>query len=241
MNIEKQKNIKNYDHLHDHGHDDHNHEHLESDSSLIRHELMCHLPYAIFSVALGIIFLSIFTMFSYSLDPKLIKKGYRLLFHSFHFLHLVFATTGTILTFLRYSSNYRRALIVGILSPIVFCMLSDVFLPYIGGYILGQQMHLHICFFNEWANVVPFLVFGVINGFVLSHNYSGFMKYFSYGSHFVHILISSLASLFYMVSHGFMSWNHQMGMVFVVMIIAVVLPCTFSDVVIPMYFARKSK
>jgi hypothetical protein len=51
--------------------------------------------------------------------------------------------------------------------------------------------------------------------------------------HFGHILLSSMASMFYMVSHGFIDWYHQMGLVYIVLIVAVVVPCTLSDVIIP--------
>jgi hypothetical protein len=50
-----------------------------------------------------------------SLDPVIVKKGSRALFHSFHFIHILFAATGTIVTFRRFSKNYLRALIVGAL------------------------------------------------------------------------------------------------------------------------------
>ncbi|MCL4361325.1 hypothetical protein M1446_03150 [Candidatus Dependentiae bacterium] len=225
---------------HFHGHSGSG-EHAHHSDSLV-YELMCHFPYAIFSIAFGLILLSVFGYYSLNTtDLKMIKKGYKLLFHSFHFLHIVFAATGTVLTFLRFSNNMLRALVVGVVSPIIFCMLSDVIMPYIGGLILGQPMDFHICFITEWKNVVPFLIIGIINGILLAKHYSAFGRFFSMGSHFVHILISTLASLFYMVSHGFVNWANFMGPIFVVMIAAVVFPCTMSDVVVPMYFARKRR
>ena len=233
--------MKNTDHLtHDsigHSHEAHGHH----DHSL-KEELVTHLPYAIFSVAFGLILLTLLSYFSLSnTDAKMFKKGYMMLFHSFHFLHVLFASTGTVLTFLRFSSNRLKAVVVGVISPVIFCILSDIFLPYIGGMILGQTMSLHICFVNEWVNVVPFLIVGMLNGFLLASHFSEFGRIFSVGSHFAHILISSLASLFYMVSHGFNNWQPQMGLVFIVLILAVLLPCTLSDVVVPMYFAGAKK
>ncbi len=233
--------MKNTDHLtHDlmgHAHEAHGH----NDHSL-KEELVTHLPYAIFSVAFGLILLTLLSYFSLSnTNAKSFKTGYMMLFHSFHFLHVLFASTGTVLTFLRFSNNRFKAVIVGTISPVIFCILSDIFLPYIGGMILGQAMHLHICFVSEWVNVLPFLVVGILNGFLLASHYSEFGRIFSVGSHFAHILISSLASLFYMVSHGFINWQPQMGLVFIVLILAVLLPCTLSDVVVPMYFAGNKK
>ena len=112
-----------------------NHDHHEHS---ISQEIICHIPYAIFSIALGIIFLSLISYFSLGFgNAKLIMKGYKLLFHSFHFLHIIFASTGTVLMFLKYSNNFFAAILIGILSPAVFCVLSDVLLPYWGGMYVG--------------------------------------------------------------------------------------------------------
>ncbi len=151
--------------------------HLDS----LKEELLCHMPYAIFSIALGMILLSTFGYLGLGLgSEKLVRKGYKILFHSFHFMHIIFAATGTVLTFLRYSNNILRAIIVGILSPMIFCMLSDVLMPYVGGIILGKEMSLHICFITEWKNVVPFLAIGIINGILLAKHYSAFGQIFSF-------------------------------------------------------------
>ena len=188
-------------HKHDH---DHHHEHGHS----FKEELLHHLPYAIFSVALGMVILSLLdyssTMASLGHTVRGAScKGYHMLFHSFHFLHILFAATGTIITFSRFSNNLLKAIIVGTIAPAFFCMLSDVLLPYVAGRMLGVDMELHICFHREIQNVLPFLVVGIINGLALRSHHSSMLGVFSLGSHFTHILISSLASLFYMVSHNF--------------------------------------
>lgn len=220
---------------HDYGH---NHDH---DHTLVG-ELMCHLPYAFFSVALGLSilsFVSYFTMNGWEQD--VVQDGADTLFHSFHFMHIAFAATGTLITFFRFSKNVFRALLVGVLSSTFFCLLSDVFLPYIGGMVFGMDMHLHICFQSELANVLPFLFVGVINGFVMSRHEAARQASYSTFSHFAHIFISSLASIFYLVSHGFFHWQDHIGYVFLVLIVAVVVPCTLSDVVVPMLIAKADK
>jgi len=65
--------------------------------------------------------------------------------------------------------------------------------------------------------------------------------FYSVFSHFFHILISSFASTFYIVSHGLLHWYSFIGMIFLFLVIAVVIPCTLSDVVIPMAAARAGK
>jgi len=227
------KHIHNNDHSHDHSHD--------SGQHTIIDEMICHLPYAIYSVAFSLIILSIYSVFSMTLDPAIVKKGSKALFHSFHFMHIVFAATGTVITFCRFSKNYVRALIVGILSPTFFCILSDAVLPYIGGRLLGVSMHFHACFFTEPQRVIPFLIVGIINGFVMSRHHESKQGGYSLSSHATHIFISSLASTFYLISHGFTNWYASIGNVFVLLIVAVVVPCTLADVVVPMTMARLGK
>jgi len=227
-------------HIHAHGHHDH--------EGSFSEELMHHLPYATFSVAVALMILSLldYTSSISSLGNearKIASSGYHMLFHSFHFLHILFAATGTIITFSRFSKSFSKALIVGIVSPIIFCMLSDVLLPYLAGRLMGIDMKLHICFHRELKNVIPFLAVGVFNGLVLRQHHSAMLPVFSLGSHVAHILISSLAGLFYMVSHGFYDWYPHMGILFLFLVLAVVIPCTLSDVLVPMYWAgvkRKS-
>jgi len=221
---------------HDHVNHNHDHEH-----TLIG-ELMCHLPYAFFAVALGLTILSFVSYFSMAQgDADVVQEGADTLFHSFHFMHIAFAATGTLITFFRYSKNVVRALFVGIFSSTFFCLLSDVFMPYVGGMLLGMDMHLHICFASELANVIPFMFVGIVNGFVMSRHEEGRQGFYSIFSHFAHIFISSLASIFYLVSHGFFHWQDHIGYVFLLLIVAVVVPCTLSDVVVPMLIAKADK
>ncbi len=211
----------------------HTHEHT------LTGELICHLPYAIFSVAFSLGVLSFMSVGQ--AGPQQMRATANLLFHSFHFMHIVFAATGTLITFLRFSRNIFMALLVGIFSPAIFCMLSDAILPYLGGRILGVPMSFHLCFVSELPNVLPFLFVGILNGFVMSRHYENRQGLYSLFSHTVHILVSSLASLFYLVSHGFVNWYASIGMVFLFLIGAVVIPCTLSDVVIPMMVAKVDK
>jgi len=219
---------------HNHDHNDfHNHEHT------IKSELVHHLPYAIFGVALALSVLSLFSFIARGFgEPVVMIKGFKMLFHSFHFMHLVFAATGTLVMFRRFSHSVFSALVIGVVSPMVFCTLSDSILPYLGGRALGVDMHFHLCFMTELKNVIPFLVVGIINGWVLSGHHTSKQGFYSVFSHAVHILVSALAATFYLVSHGFFDWHKQIGAVFIFIIIAVVIPCTLSDVVVPLFFAK---
>ena len=219
---------------------DHSHDHSHSDSLV--YELMCHLPYAVFSVAFCLMVLSMISFFVRdATDVSTLKKGYKMLFHSFHFMHIVFAATGTLITYFRFSRNIILGLITGMITTITFCTLSDSVLPYLGARALGVDMHWHMCFFTELPNVLPFLFIGLLNGFVMSRHHSSRQSLYSTSSHFIHILISALASSFYLVAHGFYTWYNQIGFVFLFLVFAVVVPCTLADVVVPMYFARRKQ
>jgi hypothetical protein len=213
---------------------EHSHEHT------VTGELICHLPYAVFSVAFALIILSVMSAFTLAASHEnLVLQGAELLFHSFHFMHIVFAATGTIIAFCRFSKNIWMALLIGTISPTFFCMLSDAILPYLGGRLLGVTMHFHICFLSDTAKVIPFLFVGILNGFLMSRHHDSKLGLYAISSHAVHILVSSLASTFYLVSHGFTDWYVHIGIVFLFLIIAVVVPCTLSDVVVPLAVAKR--
>ncbi len=222
-----------------HGHD---HTHMHHHGSSIFSELMCHLPYAIFSVAFSLAILSLLGYLTSSVtDPEILRKSANRAFHNFHFLHIVFAATGTLIAFFRFSNNIPRGIFVGIFSTLTFCTLSDSVLPYLAGRLLGVEMSFHFCLFSELRNILPFLFVGVCNGLVMGKYHIARGGFYSVFSHFFHILVSSLAATFYIVSHGLTHWHHVIGMLFLFLVIAVVVPCTLSDVVVPMAAAKAGK
>ncbi|MFH1254643.1 MAG: hypothetical protein V1646_04405 [bacterium] len=223
----------NHDHLHDNLDENKNEKILVHHLSL-KDEILCHFPYAIFSVALAMVVTS---FISYPKAESVAEIAYRL-FHNFHFLHLLFAASGTILMFRRYSNNFFASLIVGFTVPAVFCTVSDAFLPYLGGKMLGLDMHLHWCFLSHIDTVLPFLIGGVVNGWVMSAHSHSKQMFYSLTFHFAHIFVSSMAGLLYLISFGFNDWWEKMGFVFLYLVFAVLIPCIMSDVVVPVFFAR---
>lgn len=226
---------------HSHG----NHEHHEHIGSL-KQELMCHFPYAAFSLALGFVILSLLHLLTGSgaFMSYQTTQAYHTLFHAFHYLHLIFAVTGTCIMFFRYSRNVVAGVLVSLIAPAIFCTLSDIALPALAGNLLGVHMPVHICFVHLWdaINLTPFMLVGLLNGWMIRQHSESSLGFISLASHFIHILISSLAALFYMVSYGFVYWHEMMGILLIFLLVAVVIPCTLSDIVVPMYFAqRKAK
>jgi hypothetical protein len=214
----------------------------QSDSNhKIMDEIICHFPYAVFSVAFSLIVLNFMDFIAVGKDANVLEPIWFGLFHSFHFMHITFAAVGTLLSFLKVSKNLFKGLIISAIMATGFCMLSDIIFPYVGGRLLGVSMTFHICFFHEFSNIFPFLIVGLLTGLALSRHDHGSKGVVGLWSHFAHIFISSLASSFYMVSNGFTDWASQIGYVFLVLIVAVVIPCTLSDVAAPMFLARMGK
>lgn len=233
----------------------HDHKRDESLWSCFKHELMHHLPYATMSVALALMIVSLINVF---FDSGIVactlpaahnhvhgamcnhshSSGMDVLFHSFHFMHILFATTGTMITFYRYSKRFFMGILIGSVSSMIFCTLSDILLPYVAGSMLGVQMELHICFATELANIVPFLLVGLINGIVMSYSDEYMTEQNSLTLHFWHTFISAMASIFYAIGHGLPNYYDHLGMFFMLMVVAVIIPCTLSDVVAPILFAR---
>ena len=207
----------------------------------IPEEVYSHLPYAVFSVTFSLIALSIFSFLAVSKNSADVNCAFDQLFHSFHFMHIVFASSGSLLTFFRFSDNLPKGLFIGGLTSMIFCALSDILMPYVGGTLLGVDMHLHLCFIYELQNVLPFLIVGLFTGVIMRRHQLEVRGVISLWSHFTHIFISSLASSFYLVAHGFSDWAPQIGPVFLVLLISVLIPCSLSDVVIPMFFAKAGK
>ena len=209
-------------------------------SSNIIGEIKHHLPYSIFAVALCLISISLLDYFSFVHHSAASRHtGLKTLFHCFHFLHLVFASTGAIITFLRFSKNIPKAIIVGTVSPLCFCVLSDTILPSIANFIINGNAHFHFCLYSEPQNVLPFLIAGLLNGFAIGYFESPHQHSYSFESHSIHIFISAMASTFFLIMNGFENWYPNMGLIFVFLVVAVALPCTLSDLVIPMIFAKK--
>lgn len=216
--------------------DRHEHDH----ESTLFQELMCHLPYSIFSVAFTLSAASILVYLSSMLGggPQTMCYGADVMFHSFHFMHIVFAATGTYVAYMRFSRNFLAGMVVACFSSMLFCTMSDIVFPYLAGTIMGVHMQFHVCFFSELRNIIPFLMVGLLNGWVMSVSGAKQMaKFFAY-SHVNHILVSSFASLFYLISQGCTDWYANIGIVFVFLLVAVVVPCTLSDLVVPMMFAK---
>lgn len=219
----------------------------------ILQELKAHSPFTLFGAATGVIFMLI--------GEKWFKAQAHTLFSVFHPLHVVLSAmvTAALFELHRKSSSFMLILIIGIVGSIGVATVSDCILPYFGETILGAAipthaaMHeheheeaaavvadeheghhpkWHIGFIEEWYLVFPAAILGVV---------LAYFKPTTHSPHAGHVLVSTWASSAHMLmnTHAEMSFPLLAGM-FIVLFIAVWLPCCFSDIIFPMLFVRSN-
>jgi hypothetical protein len=218
-------------------------------------ELKNHAPFTLFGAATGILCMLLF---------KGVGSGVSLrLFQVFHPAHVVLSSIVTASLFKLYKGKVRflSIFLVGYLGSIGVATLSDCILPFFGEDILGvaipthadlhshegqADLHnraqgsdvempsvrsrLHLGFIEDWYLVNPAALLGIIIAYFRPRT-----KF----PHAGHILISTWASSFHVLmnTHRELSLMMLVG-VFVVLFIAVWLPCCFSDIVFPLLFVK---
>jgi hypothetical protein len=217
-----------------------------------RDELFSHLPFSVFSTVGGIVLVAILTFLAApyynehahdetpAADAALaegehahgpgLAGAYMDLFHVFHPSHMLFSAIATTAMFWKYERRFLKACVVGFLGAIGICGVSDILMPYVSGLLLGAHMEMHICVLQHPQLVLPFTVVGILVGF-LAADHIVRATFFSHGAH---VLVSSMASLLYLVSFGLKDWVHQAGWVFIFVVLAVMIPCCVSDIVFPL-------
>ncbi|UCE61446.1 MAG: hypothetical protein JSU63_06795 [Phycisphaerales bacterium] len=236
------------EHHEDHHADDHTgHRHRNASAPLLM-ELREHAPFSISSVAIGLIVAGALCILG-SQFPEVVEEASghdhggdhgdhahgppfaRLFFHLFHPAHMFFSAAATTAMYVRYERKIAKAIIVGLVGAIGVCGISDIVMPHISLAILGAQPPWHICVIENPSLVLPFAAVGVLVGIATA----GAVIRSTLISHSLHVLMSTMASIFYMVGPlGLIAWIDDAGKVFVFVVIAVMLPCCASDIAFPM-------
>lgn len=200
-------------------------------------ELREHLPYSIFGVVIGMTILGFLTFAGEIMGLGDIAAPSRSLFHIFHPIHLLFSATATTAMFWRHEKRFLKAAIIGLIGAVVICGMSDIFIPFLAGFLLGVEMCLHICIIKHPGLILPFVLMGIFAGFVVPDTTSKSTIF----SHAAHVLVSSMASILYLIGFGFTQWIPAAGMMLIYMVLAVIIPCCLSDIVFPLFLTRKVK
>ncbi len=209
-------------------------------------ELAVHLPFSVSAVAIGLIFagvLSVVTVPSAAggSGPADEASVHQLLFHLFHPAHMLFSAAATTAMFWRYDRRMGRAVGVGLTGAIVVCGISDIVLPALSAWILGKGFDWpwHICVIDHPGLVIPFAVVGIGLGLAAAVG----VQSSTFFSHSLHVFASTMASIFYLTNRyaAPTEWINDVGPVFILIILAVLVPCCLSDIAFPVLMSRSAR
>ena len=190
---------------------------------------------AIFFTTFGIILAALLTYIGIvaGSTEEATESASRMLFHAFHPIHLLFSAIATTAMFRQYDRHLLRALLIGFFGSIGVCGLSDIFIPYLAGNLLPvEHMHFHWCLLSHPMMVFPFVGLGIFGGLIAADTVHKSTFY----SHSIHVAVSSLASLFYLISYGVSNWMgaDALPYVFLILVLCIIIPCCLSDIVLPL-------
>ncbi|MBI1953510.1 MAG: hypothetical protein HYS41_05235 [Candidatus Omnitrophica bacterium] len=197
-------------------------------------ELREHVPYTIFAALMGVAALGAVTLAANLTQREaLLPRASLSLFHSFHFLHLFFSAIATTAMFWRHERRVAKAVGVGFFGTVIPCSTSDILFPWIGGRWMGADTTLHVCLAEHPLLVLTFVLGGILVGFALPPITRSTL--FSHGAH---VLLSSMASMLYLVSFGIADWLKMLALVFLLLLASVMIPCCTSDIILPLLFTE---
>jgi hypothetical protein len=208
-------------------------------------ELKGHAPFTILGAIAGIMFMLIFRNIG--------KDHASVLFSIFHPSHVLLSAmvTASLFSIHKKAKNFLLILVIGYFGSIGIATLSDSIIPYAGEKIFGlnvpahQQLHgngeqhecdgdehsnIHLGFVEDWYIVNPAAILGVLIAYLIPRT-----KF----PHAGHVLISTWASS----SHILMNTDGQITIpmataAFLILFVAVWLPCCISDIVFPLLFVK---
>ncbi len=192
-------------------------------------ELRTHAPFTLFGALTGVLLMLL--LVAARADPRPLHP----VFEGLHAAHVLLSAVVTAAMYWRYRRNVIACVAVGIVGSVGIATLSDVVFPHHGGALMlraagGQaRMDFHLPALEQWWLIFPVALLGVALGM-------GRPK--TRVPHSGHVLLSTWASLFYVFLHaeGQVNWLPLLPLVFVVLFVAVWVPCCVSDIVFPLLF-----
>ena len=165
--------------------------------------------------------------------------GFLLIFHLFHPAHMLFSAAATAGIFRKYEKTYFKPIVIGLFGSVFFCGLSDILIPHVGGFFIGSQIPLHFCMFEQPGMILTFSAFGILLGIISADASERKSTIFS---HSMHVWVSTMASILYIVAYtGRLEWINHLGLIFMLVTVAVVIPCCFSDIIFPIFMSKKAR
>ncbi len=189
-------------------------------------ELKIHAPFTF-----GGAFIGILIPFFIRNIPENISLNLFYIFHPAHVLLSAFVTTS-MYKLHKPNASKLKIFIIGFVGSIGIASLSDSIIPFLGETILNlPHRELHLGFVEKWYFVNPIAIIGI-----LSANLKPFTKL----PHSLHVMISTIASLFHIIlalGSSFISLFMFFEIVFL-LFLSVWVPCCFSDIVFPLLFVK---
>ena len=192
----------------------------------IAYELKRHAPFTAFGAFTGIVVMGIVIFINLSGETS------HAIFHTLHPAHIVLSALVTTAMYRRYRGGIAAAVGIGFVGSVAICSVSDIIFPYLGGALIGFPITLHVCFIEHtWL-----ITLSALAGISI-----GLLRPWTRFPHAGHVLLSTYASLFYLTAFGTADWIPLFPLIFLVLFVAVWIPCCVSDIVFPLLFVRKKK
>ena len=188
----------------------------------IAHELKEHVPFTAIGALTGITIMAIVVLCNV---PSHISQT---AFYISHPLHVLLSALVTTAMYMRYrKAKFWAAVLIGWSGSIGVATISDAMIPYLSGTLLQVNMEFHVPFIEEWW----------INVLALAGIAIGYWRQTTKIPHFGHVLVSTWASLFYIMAFGIADdWIPLLPFIFLILFLAVWIPCCLSDIVYPLVF-----
>ena len=188
---------------------------------LITRELASHAPFTALGAITGIIVMVVVVL---GAVPPTTSQS---VFYTLHPIHIVLSALATTGMYRLHWGKSRWVFLIGYVGTVGICTISDIILPYFGGILVGAEMEFHVGFIEEWWLVNPLAFMGIA---------IGYWRPTTKLPHAGHVLLSTWASLFYLAAFGVANWFPLLPFVFIILFIAVWLPCCLSDIIFPLLF-----
>ncbi len=197
----------------------------------VANELKHHAPFTFFGALTGIVIILILVLGNLLPHISPISES---IFYVLHPTHILLSAIVTTTLYVRYGkAEIWWAILIGYTGSIGIATISDSIIPYIGEYLLNlPNTGIHIGCIEEPLLTNPPAIIGILIGY-----WKGMTKF----PHAGHVLISTWASLFHMIMAlgTTIDWI-QTICIFILLFLAVWLPCCTSDIVYPLLFLKKS-
>ena len=122
-------------------------------------ELYHHLPFSTFGVMLALLAMGVLTFIvDIAYAQAAFPRAAADLYHVFHPAHVMLSALASTAMFMKHDGNTAKAMCVGFFGAIILCTLSDAVFPFLGGVLLGAQMHFHIDLLEHPGLILPFAI-----------------------------------------------------------------------------------